>query len=189
MGKLEILQQQIKSIVPQCPSKIVHIDKADKDFLCVAVIGHPHSIRLYDEDHGIHEIANIEYNANKVQCYISSFETDENFQSMGLGRYIYNMALAHADMLGATFSSGDINPINNIQALSNRGIYDREEEIRFLKNAYQNLGNEIEKHDYDGFSTYKFTSTWEHGERVAMLDDAQKEIVEDYVDVIENNQM
>lgn len=176
---LNKLEEKIKEIVPNIPIKKVYIKSANKTFLCACVEGATCSIRLYDEDCGLDHVASIDYRPTAQSCFISAFETKEHFQRLGLGRFIYNMALAHADMLGVTYSYGIIEPTNNIKDVSKFYKDCREEEIEALKEIYEHLGNNIEP--AQNGESLKLFSNWKSGERIKLLNKAQKELLKEFV--------
>lgn len=181
---LKELEEKIKAIVPDIPIKQVFIKSANKTFLCACVEGSSSSIRLYDEEHGLNHVASIDYRANTQSCFISSFETMEDMQKLGLGRFVYNMALAHADALGATYSYGIIEPTNNIKGVSKSYKDCREEEIEALKEIYSHLGNSIELSS-NGHSL-KLSCNWVAGDRIKLLSSAQKKLIKEFVALTTN---
>ena len=136
-----------------------------------------YSIQLYSDKTGTVPISRINYLIqNNGRGYISSFVTIPQCQSKGFGRYIYNLALAHLDNLGATESYGLITPINEIREISNRRIYNEHDKIEFLKNTYESLGNTV-KPLLNDMIEHEFSCSWLPHEKIDILNDEQKEFL------------
>ena len=91
----------ISSITPNFVHDTFKVKALNKELLCVFLPGSSNSILLYDENCGLNNVGEIRYVIRDGKCFVSTFETDKNFQQMGIGRFMFNLALAHADAVGA----------------------------------------------------------------------------------------
>ncbi len=183
---IEKILQTIKSNYKDSIVKIVYVPKANKNFVAWFSI-HDTKLRrcqimLLDDDDFMNPATSIEYNLDCNECYISYFITRYDYQGTGLGKYVYQMAQAHADKIGQRYSGGIICPVSKIKGISDTTMDEKENtnnEFRFLQLMYHALGNEI-KHSYK--SRHKriyFEDTWETNEKYNKLNDQQKEFVDE----------
>ena len=100
---------------------------------------------------------------------------------MGLGKYVYQLAQAHADLLNLSRSEGLISPIGRIKGVDTDQDYHADKEMDFLLLLYHALGNKIDKKEDHEFSMYVFSDKWEQGQKYAKLNDEQKDFVESIV--------
>ena len=175
--KLSQIEKEIKKMAPHAPMKRFHFSNPQMDFLCVYIEGSKQFIRLFDENHGLDIVSSIGYRINSNSCFISSFETLEELQGLGLGRFVYNMALAHADMQGAKSSYGDLSPTNSIKGVSAFGEEHFSEEIEALIQIYSKLGNNLDVSQENG--SIRFSSSWNAGDRIKLLSNEQLELLQE----------
>ncbi len=88
------------------------------------------------------------------------------------------MALAHADLLGATKGYCLVNPTNNIKGVSIPQTDCYKEEAAALRTIYTKLGNSIYKCDFG----WRASCNWKPFEKVYGLNKNQHAIVMDFVD-------
>lgn len=154
----------------------VYVEKANKHFLCAHFKLDDYKMCLFDPKVGPEFICRIDYHFNGLGCHISHFKTFVDYQGKGLGRKVYDLALAHADSVGHRASHGYIMPTGEIKAFSNRGAYDEYERIEYLKNTYTHLGNTVTRLVNDVFE-YEFSSTWAPHERMSKLNIEEREFI------------
>ena len=134
---------------------------------CVYIEGTASTIRLYDEEHELKEVAEIRYNIKSNSCYIINFRTIPELQQKGLGRFIFNLALAHADELERISAYGFIAPTDPIAGVSDVKVNCYTEEYAALINIYTQLGNKVNGKEV--LDNLIFESKWKQGERMDML--------------------
>ena len=164
----------------------VFIKKAQKNFVIkfgIETFGSKmHKIELFDENKPFDSASYIKYQIHKDGIFICYFQTDFNYQGLGLGKYVYQLAQAHADLLKLTHSEGLISPIGRIKGVDTDSDYHAEKEMDFLLLLYHALGNKIDKIEDHEFSMYVFSDKWEQGQKYAKLNDEQKDFVENIVE-------
>jgi len=102
------------------------------------------------------------------------FETLPNYQGLGLGKFIFNLALAHADNYELTNAYGFISPTNEIKGVVSED-YSLENETKTLVDIYKKLGATV---DDEGFAKdIVFNLIWQEGDRYNLLNKQQKEFV------------
>ena len=78
---------------------------------------------------------------------------------------MFQFALAHSDLLGATYLYGHADPIDEIKGVSKYGY---KAELMALIEIYKKLGCDFKKISYDEYTdkdTRKFEQTWEKGDK------------------------
>lgn len=163
----------------------VYVEKAKKTFLCAHFQLDDYKMCLFDPKEGPYIVSRIDYHFNTLGMHISHFKTESKYQSKGLGRKVYDLALAHADLMGHRESHGYIMPTGEISALSNRQAYDEYARLEYLKNAYISLGNEVSSLVNDVFE-YEFSSKWQPHEQMSKLSVYEREFIRDCRDSHEN---
>lgn len=165
------------------PTSVVFLKKAQKNFVVKFSIQNPDTrmckISLFDMANLTMPISYIEYQIHKDCVIICHFKTDFNYQGLGLGKYVYMLAQAHADMYNLTHSDGIISPIGKIKGVVSQNVYHIEKEIDFLILLYHALGNKIERIEDDKLVMYVFNDKWEHGNKYAKLNQQQKKFIDD----------
>lgn len=155
----------------------VYVEKAKRTFICAHFKLDDYKMCLYDpKKESTAPVSRIDYHFNYQGLHISHFKTSAEYQNQGLGRKVYNLAMAHADSVGITYSHGYILPTGEIKAFSNKQAYSELERLNFLKDVYKNLDNVVIPLINDVFE-YEFESTWKHNERVSMLPLEEKEFI------------
>lgn len=163
----------------------IYVEKAKKTFLCAHFQLDDYKMCLFDPKEGPYIVSRIDYHFNTLGCHISHFRTEPQYQGKGLGRKVYELALAHADLLGYRESHGYILPTGEIKTLSNRQAYDEHARLQYLKQVYISLGNEISPLINDVFE-YEFSSNWQPHEQMNKLPIAEREFVRECRDSHEN---
>ena len=176
-----LLQQKFKNDKSSL-SGSVFIKKAQKNFdikFGIETYGSRlRKIELYDENNSLAPVSYIKYQVQKDGFFIWYFKTDFDYQGLGLGKYIYQLAQAHADLLNITRSQGLISPIGRIKGVDTDSDYQTKKEMDFLMLLYHALGNKIDKLS-DGTTTMMvFSDNWKQGEKCAKLNNEQKYFVE-----------
>ena len=175
----------INGITRQYVANTFYFEKLNKNLLCVYLFGGAHtSILLYDDKHSIKEVGEIRYNCSKDRIFISQFECDYDFQRCGLGRFMFNLALAHADSVGATNIYGYASPTDAIKGVSGNGVSYKEETMKLL-DIYKGLGCKITKkpNGYDADSMWEFSQQWNSGEKLNSLPLEQKQFLHKMVNM------
>ncbi len=182
---LEEVLDTIKSNDKDSIARIVYVPKANRSFVAWFTINEirqrKYQIVLLDEDDYMRPATSIEYNLDCNNCYIEYFITRYDYQGTGLGKYVYQMAQAHADKVGQRYSSGTICPVAKIKGVSNTKI-DKEEnehnEYKFLQLMYHALGNEIKQTWRGHHKRIYFEDSWAPNEKYNKLSQDQKEFVD-----------
>jgi len=107
-----------------------------------------HEIQVYDEAYGLQEIARISYAINWKGVYISDFIVNYEYQKLGIGRTLFNMATMHGFYNEKELVYGVVSPIDLIAGVSledNDLSYKREYET--LIKIYEKLGCNVEEND------------------------------------------
>ena len=152
--------------------------KLNMDLLCLYLYGAHPSLMVFHKDYGINHIAEINYRVAGDKCFISTFECVPQFQGNGIGKFLFNMAMAHADALGATKIYGYINPTDEIKGVQSKAN-SLEPEKEALKQIYTKLGCNLSNEDVFGnhASEVKFEQSWAHGEKLKGLSQQKLEFV------------
>ena len=171
--KLEQLKQAILKINNTVNAYIIFNKKLNKHLLLAAISKKSSKISLFDASFGITSIGTLKYTVKNDNVFISSFEVNKHFQRKDLGKTMFNLALAHGDLLGATSAYGHAMPIDDIQGVPNTENY-YEATQRVLYKIYEKLGCEF---DFYGDNN-TFTINWRSGDRFENLPDELKIIAE-----------
>lgn len=137
--KNEIIEQ-INCITPDQTAIEFQNKNFDRSFLLMAIKGFRYRLLIFDETSDMTQIAELLYSVRGNKIYISSFEVNENYQQNGLGRMLFEIAMTHGDILGATRIYGDADPINNIKGVSDNENATFEDEQQAIFTIYQKLG-------------------------------------------------
>lgn len=163
----------------------VYVEKAKRHFLCAHFQLDDYKMCLFDPKEGPYIVSRIDYHFNTLGCHISHFKTEVQYQGKGLGRKVYDLAMAHADIMGYRESHGYIMPTGEIKAFSNRGAYDELDRIEYLKNTYTSLGNKVTALTNDVFE-YEFSSKWAPHEQMSKLPIVEREFIRDCKSAYDN---
>lgn len=182
---LEEVLDTIKSNDKDSIARIVFVPKANRSFVAWFTINEirqrKYQIVLLDEDDYMRPATSIEYDLDCNNCYIEYFITRYDYQGTGLGKYVYQMAQAHADKVGQRYSSGTICPVAKIKGVSNTKI-DKDEnehnEYKFLQLMYHALGNEIKQTWRGHHKRIYFEDSWVPNEKYNKLNQQQKAFVD-----------
>ena len=163
MKILKELENYIKSQNPMVLTATIHNDKLNRDFLFTYRKSKSHTrfIKIFDVQYGLNEIAEISYSITN-STYISTFETKEEFQGNGIGRLMFETALAQSDKLGSTRAHGQASPTNSISGVKH--TQGNVEEQKVINRIYKKLGCTIHNEDSQNIDTL-FNIDWESGER------------------------
>lgn len=191
MQKFEKVFNVINRVTQEyCANEFYH-KGLNKSFLFVYLAGPHHTILVYDENCGVKEIAEIRYVIKGQDCFISQFETDAEFQGNGIGRNIFNFALAHADIKGATKVCGYANPTDAIKGVSDVEGNNSDKEKKTLYKIYEKLGCKILDVDpqFNFVDTKKFSQFWNTGEKYNALSPKQKIFVKRLLNLEKQNSL
>ena len=125
-------------------------------------------IMVFDNARGFFEVATILYNINSRGVYLSEFMVNEDYQQCGVGRMIFNLAMAHGDKCGKILIYGVADPTDPIKDVSEKGDYNLE--VKTIRDIYKKLGCTIENEN-------EFKRVWNEGEIVASLCEKEKELI------------
>lgn len=172
---IDELEERLTRRYPSSYIKKVHIDKADKDY----VLRYRRKdifadLILYDVESS-KPISTIEYDLHGDKCYISYFKTDYDYQGKGIGKFLYQLAQAHADKYKICCSHGIISPMGDIKGITETQQQTYETEMNFLKLMYHALGNQIQNECdlYPGMPVDAFKDVWEQNTKIAKLNNEQ----------------
>ncbi len=168
------------------PIQLIYIPKADKEFI-IAFKSDPNldrtcEISILDGPEHIGNPASfIRYELRDYGMHIGYFKTQYEYQGLGIGKFIYQLAQAHADKLGLKFSNGLICPIGDIKGITSSEPGNLQREYKFLTLMYHALGNNIvEKKTFQGINL-EFEDNWKRGQKLAKLSENQKEYLDKIV--------
>lgn len=177
---IDKLEERLTIRYPSSYIKKVHIDKADKDY----VLRYRRKdifadLILYDVESS-KPISTIEYDLHGDKCYISYFKTDYDYQGKGIGKFLYQLAQAHADKYKICCSHGIISPMGDIKGITETQQQTYETEMNFLKLMYHALGNQIQNECdlYPGMPVDAFKDVWEQNTKIAKLNNEQLQFLD-----------
>ena len=177
---IDKLEERLTIRYPSSYIKKVHIDKADKDY----VLRYRRKdifadLILYDVESS-KPISTIEYDLHGDKCYISYFKTDYYYQGKGIGKFLYQLAQAHADKYKICCSHGIISPMGDIKGITETQQQTYETEMNFLKLMYHALGNQIQNECdlYPGMPVDAFKDVWEQNTKIAKLNNEQLQFLD-----------
>lgn len=172
---IDELEERLTRRYPSSYIKKVHIDRADKDYVLRYRRKDIYAdLILYDVE-STDPISTIEYDLHEDKCYISSFKTDYDYQGKGIGKFLYQLAQAHADKYKIYCSHGIISPIGAIKGITGTPQETYETEMNFLKLMYHALGNQIQNESdlYPGIQLDSFKDVWKPNTKIAKLNNEQ----------------
>ena len=123
-------------------------------------------IMIFSEKYGMDCIASISYAINNVGVYVSTFVVIEEMQQKGIGRLMWDLAMAHGDSLGKTCIYGEANPTDPIYGVSGEEGVNFKQEQEKIREIYGKLGCKL-----DGKN---FIRTWRQGE---ILKSSNKDVI------------
>jgi len=165
-----------ESIIRGVPTAVVGVKKVDKmgkNLLFAAFRKNIWIVRVYDESKGLDEIAEIRYNFNENSIYISSFNVSEEYQQNGIGRMIFEYALAHGDAMGANRVYGTASPTDPFKGISSKdeSEYTYDKEVEALKTIYKKFGCRF-------IDDENFVKVWEPKSQIAKIDLEFKKMID-----------
>ncbi len=167
------------------PIQQIYVPKADKNFViafqCDPRFDRNCQLSLLDDPNSVHDpVSVIRYDINNSKIHIQYFKTRYDYQGTGLGKFLYQLAQAHADKLGIKFSDGLICPVDDIKGVSKPNSPDYEKEYKFLTLMYHALGNKIvQRHESYGTLLF-FEDNWKTGQKIDKLNSDQKEFLKEF---------
>lgn len=174
---VNILEKEIKErLIDSVTYVIKSYPKLNESILIVFFKNSANKIKLFCEGSWMDPIAEITYTQHKGRVFISSYEVLEEYQQKGLGRLLFNLALAHADYNGITSLYGHATPINSVQGINNEeeGAYEKIQEV--LYKIYEKLGC---KFDFYGDNN-TFSQEWKNGDRFNNLPVEFQSLIEEF---------
>ena len=144
---------------------IENYSKLNQPILIAFSDGAANKIFIYNTQNGSDAIGRIRYTNRTDKVYISSFEVERKYQQRGLGKLLFNLALAHADYIGVTKAYGHATPINEVLGINSANEDSFEQILQVLFVVYEKLGC---KFDFHGENN-TFTQLWKSGERFNKL--------------------
>ena len=166
MEKFNKLKQEIKSYNPVALCVEVNDKSFKKPFLMVSTNNMKQKIMLFDGNNDLNRFAEISYSRPGKGMVLATFEVDEAHQQQGFGKFLFELATAHADILGCTHLAGSAHPTAPIKGITRSAerIYDEErfkQEQDTLVQIYQKLGCTFTS-DNDTF----FEQHWQSGDKI-----------------------
>ena len=119
--RLYDIETAIKRHFKDVYTEVIKFKKIDRPLLFVIRKKHDRILKLFDETKGLNEIAVIRYSITKDRVFVSTFEVNKDYQQKGIGKFMFQFALAHSDLLGATYLYGHADPIDEIKGVSKYG--------------------------------------------------------------------
>lgn len=171
---LKSIEEGIKKYVPNAVMEVVYNEKLNRPLLFVATRPNIRTLAVYDESRGFKEVAKIRYNLNGNSVYISSFVVDVDYQGCGIGKTIFNFAMAHLDAMGGTRLYGTASPTDPIKGVSTDSDESYENEVRTLKTIYEKLGCRF-------IDDENFVQDWEHGDKINEIDPSLRKMIGEWV--------
>lgn len=148
--------------------------KLNKSLLVAIKKGARGKIMVFAARHGMEEVASMGYTINSKGVYLSKFVVSEELQQCGIGRFMWNLAMAHGDALGKTCIYGEANPTDPIQGVSSEeGVTFKQEQDK-IREIYKKLGCTI-----NGES---FIRTWKEGEILKVSNEDIKSLVDKIIE-------
>lgn len=176
--EFEKIVNTIKGFTNDFVAQQFYHKKLDQNLLCVFLGGGQSSILIYSTKNGFNHIAEIRYRASGNSMFVSAFECDSNFQQNGLGRFLLDMAMAHADLKGCVTMYGVANPTNEIKGVSGEGVL-LEDEKQALYKIYKKLGCSLENIVVNNQPTndIMFKQCWVSGQKLSNLNASQQSFI------------
>lgn len=162
---LKEIEEFIKKYTDDAFIKKVSIEKMNKDVLFVVLDQSTYKVMLFEESNGMKEIGIIRYAVRGEKVFISEFEVNEKYQGNGLGRLLFDFALAHADTLGVSYAFGCATPTSNIKGITGTGLERYKKEKQAIYEIYKKLGCNFDNPANDTEDDPIFDQTWVNGEK------------------------
>lgn len=171
------IENSIKSIALSAIVNPVQNHKLGRNILMVNLSGTHSSILIYDETKGMSEIGTMRYTIRGGKVFVSEFEVHEEFQGLGIGRTMFEFALAHGDAMGATYAYGYAKPTNNVKGVSVQGKNMFKEEQKAIMEVYKKLGCSFDNPQNEGTIDKIFEQRWLTGEKTGNVSEEIKPIL------------
>lgn len=169
MEKLNNLIKQIKKYNPDALCVIVNDKQFSAPFLLVSTNNIKQKIMLFDGNAELDQFAEISYSRPSKGMVLASFFVDEEYQQQGFGKFLFNLACAHADILGANHLAGSAHPTDPIKGVSNNeDSFDAEQQT--IIEIYKKLGCTFEEG-----STF-FEQNWTNGDKIKNANSLTQEL-------------
>ena len=123
---------------------------------------------------------NIEMSPAEFTTILGSAGLLSEFQQNGIGRLLFEIAIAHGNKMGANSLYGYASPTSSIKGVSNNEGTSYDKEQMALIDIYSHLGCEFIKND----DYFKFVKTWN---REDVKEFENKEINEFISNIVEKN--
>lgn len=159
MEKLNNLIKQIKKYNPDALCIVVDDKQFNEPFLLVSTNSMKQKIMLFDGNSDLDQFAEISYSRPTKGMVLASFFVDEECQQQGYGKFLFNLACTHADVLGATHLAGSAHPTDPIKGVSNNEDSFEKEQQTIIE-IYKKLGCSFEND-----STF-FEQHWTNGDKL-----------------------
>lgn len=169
MEKLNNLIKQIKKYNPDALCIIVDDKQFNEPFLLVSTNNIKQKIMLFDGNTDLEQFAEISYSRPTKGMILATFIVDEEHQQQGYGKFLFNLACAHADVLGGHHLAGTAHPTDPIKGVSGTDASFDEEQKTIIE-IYKKLGCTFE----DG-STY-FEQHWNNGDKIKNANSLTQEL-------------
>lgn len=140
--------------------------KLNKTLIVAIKKGSRGRIMIFAGKYGMNDIASMDYTINSKGVYVSTFVVSEEMQQNGIGRFMWNLAMAHGDSYGKTCIYGEANPTDPIRGVSGEDGVTFEQEKEKIMEIYSKLGC--------SFDDESFRRTWKAGE---ILKDSGEDII------------
>ena len=171
------IEQSIRKYIPDAVIDLVNVEKLKKELLFVSTKPNIYSLKVFDEFSGLDQVAEIRYSINGSSVYISSFVVNEEYQQKGIGKMLFEYALAHGDCMGASRIYGTASPTDPFKGVSSKddSEYTYDKEVITLKAIYKKLGCRF-------IDNENFMYTWEQNKKMDKVNPKIKNMIEKCVE-------
>lgn len=188
-SKLLKVKSLIEGYTTNAIIDVVTNKKLGKNLLMVNLSGTHSTILIYDGDKGLSEIGTIRYAIRGDSVFISEFEVEESFQGAGIGRTMFEFALAHADAMGATYAYGYAKPTNAVKGVSKLGEDNFIAEQQAIMEVYKRLGCSFDNPKNEGTIDKMFEQKWQPTQKYQKLDKNMLPILTKVVEATKNESL
>ena len=188
-SKLLKVKSLIEGYTTNAIIDVVTNKKLGKNLLMVNLSGTHSTILIYDGDKGLNEIGTIRYAIRGDSVFISEFEVEESFQGAGIGRTMFEFALAHADAMGATYAYGYAKPTNAVKGVSKAGEDNFFAEQKAIMEVYKKLGCNFNNPKNEGTIDRMFEQKWQPTQKYQKLDKNMLPILSKVVEATKNESL
>ena len=140
--------------------------KLNKTLLIAVKKGSKSNVLVFEEENGLNEIGSATFTINGRGVYLSKFVVNENFQQNGIGRLMFNLAMACGDKMGRTCIYGEANPTDPIKGVSNQENNTFLKEQEKIRELYECLGCQLNGEN--------FVRNWQSGK---ILKQSDKQVI------------